>query len=204
MDKYGNFGKLQAAEQEGRDFRIVTRLRDDARTVILAPHGGAIEPGTSELARAVAAHDMHLAILKGTKPQGNSDLHITSTNFDEPRCVGVVEQSDFVLALHGERSSDKLVYIGGADIDLRNTISEALTEDGYDVREHQNTKLQGKALQNICNRGKNKMGVQLELARGLRATFFYSLSAEGRKSKTPDYHRFVEVLRRGLQRGGAI
>jgi len=204
MDTYKDFGKLQTAEQEGRDFHIVARLRDDSRTVILAPHGGAIEPGTSELAHAVAAHDMHLAILKGTKPQGNSDLHLTSTNFDEPRCVGIVEQSDFVLALHGERSYDKVVYIGGADIDLRNTIGKALTEGGYDVREHQNINLQGKALQNICNRGKNKMGVQLELARGLRATFFSSLSTEGRKSKTSEFQRFVEALRRGLQRGGAI
>jgi phage replication-related protein YjqB (UPF0714/DUF867 family) len=204
MDTYKDFGKLQAVEQEGHDFRIATRFRDDSRTVILAPHGGAIEPGTSELALAVAADDLHLAILEGTKPRGNSDLHITSTNFDEPRCVGVVEQSDFVLAIHGERSSNKVVYIGGADIDLRNAISEALAEGCYDVREHQNINLQGKALQNICNRGKNKMGVQLELARGLRTTFFSSLSAEGRKSKTSEFQRFVEVLRRGLQRGGAI
>ena len=199
MDKYKNFHELQAWEQEDDDFRIVTRVRNDSRTVILAPHGGAIEPGTSELAQAVAAQDMNLAIFEGIKSRGNSDLHITSTNFDEPRCVRLVAQSDFVLTLHGERSADRVVYIGGADTVLGSRVAAALTAAGYDVRQHQSLNLQGRSPQNICNRGRRNMGVQLELTRGLRAAFFSSLTAEGRQSETSDFHDFAATLRRGLQ-----
>ena len=168
------------------------------------PHGGAVEPGTSEIAKAVAAHSLNLAIFEGIKAQGNSDLHITSTNFDEPRCVRIVEQADFVIALHGERSADKVVYIGGADAILSKSITLALAEAGYEVRKHQSRNLQGMAPQNICNRGRRNVGVQLELTKGLRATFFSSLTAEGRKSKTSEFHDFVGTLHRGLQQGGVL
>ena len=84
-DTYPSFGALALSETEGKDF-IVTCLRgarDDI--VILAPHGGKIEPGTSELARAVAGSDIALYLFEGVKPSGNRALHVTSTNFDEPR-----------------------------------------------------------------------------------------------------------------------
>ena len=39
-----------------RDFRVRVR-RSKSDTVIIAPHGGGIEPGTSEIAEAIAASD---------------------------------------------------------------------------------------------------------------------------------------------------
>src|SRR5215207_4035760 len=62
-----------------------------ARTTVIAPHGGGIEPGTSELCLAVAGY--HPATLDATPPggvtfdywmfeglrrTGNGDLHVTS------------------------------------------------------------------------------------------------------------------------------
>jgi len=77
-----------------------------SNTIIVAPHGGAIEPGTSEVAREVANNDLSLAIFEGIKPRNNDRLHITSTNFDEPRCVALVQESDTVVAIHGEGSPE--------------------------------------------------------------------------------------------------
>jgi phage replication-related protein YjqB (UPF0714/DUF867 family) len=51
---------------------------------VIAPHGGGIEPGTSELATAIAGDDFSLYLFEGLKSAGNGELHITSTNFDEP------------------------------------------------------------------------------------------------------------------------
>ena len=204
MDTYSSFNQIRTFEREGRDFRIAISFRKGSRTVIIAPHGGNIEPGTSELAVAIAGADMHIAIFEGLKTKGNSVLHLTSTHFDEPGCTHIVGQSDFVVALHGERSSGNVVYLGGGDMTLAKTIRHALKEKGFDVRTHQNRKLQGRAPRNICNRGRRGMGVQLELSRGLRSAFFFSLTADGRKHKTRAFYRFVAAIRQGLRKCGAL
>lgn len=54
MDRYSNFEALRAEQTEGRDFRIRVGLPEEAMVASIAPHGGAIEPGTSELATAIA------------------------------------------------------------------------------------------------------------------------------------------------------
>ena len=48
MDVYRNFTQLSESEREDIDFRIYAVKREGSSTVIVAPHGGAIEPGTSE------------------------------------------------------------------------------------------------------------------------------------------------------------
>lgn len=199
MDKYRNFTELKSSEQEGIGFCVITKIQRGAGAAIVAPHGGAIEPGTSELAIAIAGNDMNVAIFEGIKASKNAELHITSTNFDEPQCVKVVKQSTVVLALHGERNAQRVVYIGGADYALRTTLTEALTQAGFIVRKHQDANLQGKSPKNICNRGKSRKGVQFELTRGLREQFFQSLSSEGRTSQTDKFHSFVAAVRQGLR-----
>ena len=86
-----------------RRFRIHERFDDSPartaegpRTVILAPHGGGIERGTSELCLAVAGyHPANLPItppagvtydywmFEGIRPDDNKDLHVTSTGCDD-------------------------------------------------------------------------------------------------------------------------
>ena len=121
-----------------------------------------------------------------------------------PRCLAIVERSTAVVALHGEQGLDTTVYIGGAERDLGNAIRRTLARAGMDVATHENASLQGRSPQNICNRGGCGKGVQLELARGLRAMFFDSLTTAGRKTVTPAFKRFVEAVRRGLRLGGAL
>ncbi len=166
---------------------------------------GGIEPGTSEIARRIAGEDLNLALFEGLKSRGNRDLHITSANFDEPRCVGIVECSDFVLAIHGEENDQNaIVYIGGRDQTLRQAVVEELRQACFDVQEHSDPDLQGVHPNNICNRGTRGCGVQLELTKKLRGTFFPSLARSDRQDPKPDFYRFVAAVRRGLQRGGAL
>jgi phage replication-related protein YjqB (UPF0714/DUF867 family) len=83
------------------------RLRKrDGVAALIAPHGGGIEPGTSEVADAIAATDFSFYAFEGIKADGNRrDLHITSRRFDEPRCVDLVKASPQVISIHGEDSN---------------------------------------------------------------------------------------------------
>lgn len=188
-------------EHERIDFKIIINDLADARIAIVAPHGGGIEPGTSELAREIAGRDMRLAIFEGIKKVNNASLHITSTNFDEPRCIEIIEKSDFVLTIHGEDSDKDITYIGGKDMYLRDFIKKALEDAGFKVGVHNNVNLQGISPVNICNRSKRGVGVQLEISEGLRKTFFQSLKSKGRDKPTEVFYRFVNAVRKGLLDG---
>ena len=204
MDVYRNFAELSETESEGIDFYISAVKRDGSSTVIVAPHGGAIEPGTSEVAKDVAKNDLSLAIFEGIKSKGNKRLHITSTNFDEPRCVELVQESDTVVAIHGEGSNELSVFLGGRDNNLCEKLKEALELYGYAVKTHGNPDLHGLNEANICNRGRHGAGVQLELTSGLRQTFFQSLTDKGRKKPTDELVRFAAAVREGLHTAGRL
>lgn len=204
MDVYANFAELNAAEREGVDFCVRVVCRGNAYTVVLAPHGGGIEPGTSEVASEIAEDDLSLAIFEGNKSTGNARLHITSTNFDEPRCLELVQAADYVVAIHGEASEELAVFLGGSDTKLGAQIRIALERHGYNVKVHENPGLQGIATANICNRGRRGAGVQLELSVGLRETFFESLTVKGRRKPSYELTRFAEAVREGMRAEGAL
>jgi phage replication-related protein YjqB (UPF0714/DUF867 family) len=126
--------------------------------VVVAPHGGGIEQGTSEIAEAIAGQDFSLYCLEGTKRRGNEALHVTSTCFDDPECVELVERSEIVVTVHGlADSKEKAVYVGGLDEELKAAILESLRQAGFtaieDMAHHS-----GRDPQNICNRGASGAG----------------------------------------------
>jgi phage replication-related protein YjqB (UPF0714/DUF867 family) len=112
-DKYPNFPALKKNERP-EAYRIVPVDRDST-VVVAAPHGGKIEPGTSELARQVAGEDLSLYLFEGCKANHNRDLHITSANFDEPEGRELMRRADRIVTLHGEGSDELVVRIGGLD-----------------------------------------------------------------------------------------
>ena len=63
-DKYSSFAVLARHQIEGQDYRILFRKRNGAR-VIIAPHGGGIEPGTTEIADAIAGNDLSFYAFEG-------------------------------------------------------------------------------------------------------------------------------------------
>ena len=194
-DKYPDFDALSRNEISGIDFRILIR-RARAAFAIVAPHGGGIEPGTSEIAEAIAAGEFSFYAFEGLKRSGNGDLHITSTHFDEPMCLTLISQSEVVLTIHGEGSDADAaaVFTGGRNGELNQLLTAALTSAGFDVRQHPDPRLQGLEPDNVCNRGTTGRGVQLELSRSLRRQMFSSLSGTGRESTTPLFTAFVNAI----------
>ncbi len=204
MDRYKNFSELSKVEQEGIDFRVSVIHRVGFNTVVVSPHGGSIEPGTSEVAKKIAKNDLSLGIFDGRKSIDNAYLHITSTNFDEPSILDIVQKSDYVVTIHGEKSNSSIVFIGGRDNELIMHIQISLENSGYSVMIHENKNLRGMATTNICNRGRRRKGVQLELSAGLRQEFFDSLSSEGRRNPKDKLNDFAGAVREGLHIAGAL
>ncbi|WP_411846038.1 poly-gamma-glutamate hydrolase family protein [Roseibacillus persicicus] len=166
-DTYSNFAELKEQEAEGVDFRIEYENRESPISIV-APHGGKIEPQTSEVARMIAGSDFNLYLFEGIKPAKNfSRLHITSARFDEPRCLEMVSSSRRVVCVHGCSGNGEEVYLGGLDNALLDLLQAALTESGVDVVLDGHP-WPGKNQTNICNRGITKQGVQIELSKGFR------------------------------------
>lgn len=192
-DRYRSFAELAASEEEGRDYER-TLVRRESNSVIMAPHGGGIEQGTSEIAEAIAGEEFSLYCFNGMKGSGNEDLHITSTRFDEPNGVALVEQSRLVVAIHGLQGEDQVVRVGGLDGELRGRLLRALKDAGFKAREDESNH-SGTYPSNLCNQGLTGKGVQLEIPTGLRRTMFKALDRKGRRCKTPRFQEFVEAIR---------
>jgi phage replication-related protein YjqB (UPF0714/DUF867 family) len=165
-DNYNNFRELSNSERIDRDYQIV--ISDlGSPTSIIAPHGGKIEPKTSDIAAGIARDQFNYYCFEGLKPTGNRCLHITSHNFDEPQALELLARSQTVVAVHACTDPKAVVYPGGRDEELMGAIVKGLKTAGIRVA-NRNFKYQGIRPDNICNRGASGRGVQLEISRGLR------------------------------------
>jgi len=191
-NEYRNFAELEQSETR-RDYRIRSRYRG-TRTVVIAPHGGKIEPRTSEIADAIASDDLSFYSFEGTKSHGNGQLHIKSTHFDEPRCVNLVKASTRAISVHGCGGQKPVVCLGGRDSGALEVLRAALEEKRFVARIFC-PGLEGREKRNICNRTMSGMGIQLELSESLRRSFFRALSKKGRRQKTRRFHDFVAAVR---------
>jgi len=196
-DAYTNFADLVRHEREGVAYRI--RMQPRPGIAVMAPHGGGIEFGTAELAEAVAGTNFAFYTFEGLLPSNNCRLHITSACFDECGALRIATNAERVVTIHGEGSTNAVVYIGGRDEPGRNKIAAALRAAGFDVRVHPRRELQGLDRDNLCNRGMCGAGVQLELSAGLRRACLGTPDAAARERSTL-FAAFVEALRAALRR----
>ena len=165
---FRSFVDLSAAYDEGADYRITRVLRPGSTVGIVAPHGGRIEVRTLELATAIAGADLSLYVFEGIRSTRNyAALHLTSHYFDEPGCLELLANCDDVVAIHGCKVDGELVLVGGLDNDLAAELGAAMTQadlecylDGHEFP--------GTHPNNICNRGRRGVGVQLELSAAFR------------------------------------
>ena len=196
-DMYGSYEELRQIEQEDQDFKICCQERSSG-VAIMAPHGGGIEPGTSEIAKEVAKPEHTFYAFEGLKPRGNRVLHLTSTNFDEPIGLGIAQKAQQVVTIHGCATKEEIVHLGGLDSDLKNKIQTCLSNEGFRVGESQILAAQGASRDNICNRSKNGRGVQIEVSSGLRRCMFESLSRKGRTKPNDTYYKFAKALKQAI------
>ncbi len=194
MDKYKNFAELEKNEEKEKDYTILYR-NTDSDIAVMAPHGGGIEPGTLDLADEIAGKDFLFYSFFGIKKNGNNVLHIGSTRFDEVKAIEIACNVYTVVTIHGCRDKNKIIYTGGKDRGLELKISKHLTYAGFNVKSSQDNALKGRSDYNLCNRGRNGRGVQLEISLGLRQKMFECGEYLSKGGRTEIFYEFVKTVR---------
>lgn len=160
----------------------------------MAPHGGWIEPGSSQVAEAIAEDDYSLYLFEGLIPgRPHHELHITSTRFDEPQGLQLVGAADTVIAVHGRADGDDphTTWLGGRSATLRDAIAFSLSDGGFQAATA-NHRFPARNPMNICNRAATGAGVQLEVPRTLRDQL---------RHDPVRLRRFAAAVREALSRG---
>jgi phage replication-related protein YjqB (UPF0714/DUF867 family) len=198
-DLYANWAQLAANETLNVDYRLPVRYNTSS-VAHIAIHGGAIEPGTTELASSCAAFGyQNYYSVEGIKASNNSDLHITSTNFDEPTALNLVESSNFCFSFHGFTGTAGVAesYIGGLDTVNRDLVVSALQRAGFTASSG-TQELNGNDPTNIVNKTLQNKGVQIEISNAQRALFFPSsdLSRTNRETgiRTDAFYQYVKAI----------
>ena len=202
-DKYQSYRSLRDGEQEGVDYKILSSSRP-SRYIIMAPHGGGIEPGTTEIAEAIAGDTFSFYSFLGMKEKGNTVLHIASDRFDEPIGLQLVQFAATAVTIHGCEGTDRYVCLGGLQRELVERISASLKQAGFLVKEEVRSHLAGKRLDNICNRSQEGRGVQIEISHGLRRFLLNGVHGTARLGNTAEFNAFVQAIRDVLFQNSAV
>ncbi|MFF8028957.1 poly-gamma-glutamate hydrolase family protein [Streptomyces sp. NPDC007896] len=194
------------------------------RSAVIAPHGGGIEGGTSELCLAIAGYDpADLAptpavgpvhdfwMFEGLMSSGNGALHVTSTHCDDTIARSLCAGSLNALSLHGcspeqagLESGAKAVLIGGLNSTFRQYLLEEFTAVGIRaLTASGEEEIAGVSPDNICNRTLLGMGAQLEITTALRASMFApgkNTVADRATNLLPPFWTFTAATRRAIDR----
>jgi phage replication-related protein YjqB (UPF0714/DUF867 family) len=188
----------------------------ETQKIVMAIHGGGIEPGTSEIALAVAGyhpdtlvasvddlglHDFWL--FEGLLPSGNGKLHVTASHYDEPIATELVQNARRCISLHGcsDTQANGKIQIGGRDLELRDIVLEELTIAGIPAEITTNKMLGGESPDNIANKTKILGCVQLEMGTSYRSSLFGTNTQPQRKKTTnTQFWLLVGALRKAMSR----
>ncbi|MFD8516608.1 poly-gamma-glutamate hydrolase family protein [Streptomyces antimycoticus] len=202
-DTYPNYAALAAAQIEGTDYRVRQRQPAGSALLHMAIHAGGIEPGSGECADYCAGADRQFYAFEGIKSSGNSVLHLTSTNFDEPRALAQCQTAAYTISWHGASGSTPQVFMGGTDTVLRDRIRVALDAAGFTVASTTPTELDGNDPASINQKNRRTAGVQIELTLALRQSFFPdsntgSANRNDPTKRTDTFYRFCNTVRTAL------
>ena len=199
-DAYTSFSQLTLARDTTKQYSIEVKDRLGEVTV-LAPHGGGIESGTSQLAEELAGTDWNYYSFKGMMDSGNGRLHLTSANYDDPIAVLLTTSSLVAVALHRQRDETDTVCIGGLNKELRDAAAQHLQKAGFNC-ENPCKRLPGASCKSIHNRallGGLQLELSITLANGLngdaaRRAKFISALRQAIESLLPDFHLKAQQL----------
>ncbi|MDN3023944.1 poly-gamma-glutamate hydrolase family protein [Streptomyces sp. S.PB5] len=201
-DTYDNFAELAAHETEGVAWARELRPAPGSDLAHIAVHGGGIEVGTTEAANAAAGDSHNYYSFRGKKKaSSNRDLHVTSSHFDEPRCVALQHSMVRTVSWHGFHSTQKITEVGGLDDQFKMWVKRSLQHAGFAVTDAA-VERAGRNPQNICNRNLSGYGVQLELSTAQRAAFFRNgdMSASNRQHTTEEFTHYIEAVQLAYRR----
>lgn len=209
-DLYASYTALAAGQTENVDYERRTVPVTGSTWCSIAIHGGAIEAGSGEVARAVGLSLMSHYEFAGIMAANNfATLHVTSTNFDEPIAQALVTGSKRCLSFHGYTGTDGLAEtsLGGLDTTTKARIQTALQTAGFAVRTAAQ-EINGSDPTNIANLTTISAGVQLEMSNALRASFFpdgdLSRAVRDSGARTSTFNAYVAAVRSAFDGQGKL
>jgi phage replication-related protein YjqB (UPF0714/DUF867 family) len=183
---------------------------------LVAPHGGGIEPGTSEILRAVvelggwAWYEFAGFLRKGNK----ESLRISGRKFDEPTLLALLPQTEFVVAIHGSGgTSGQILTLSGnweaGQATLASSINATTAAHGIQAKNaagHASGHSPGHSAghssdgaADLITRGKRGQGIRLEFSRGARNHLFPpDCSREARGRRSPRLDALAQAMHTGL------
>jgi phage replication-related protein YjqB (UPF0714/DUF867 family) len=200
-DFYDSLEELNQHLQRDKHFRL--RICDRLRPItIIAPHGGFIEAGTSDIAEAIAGSEHNLFDFQGLRRQQAWQLHITSVKFRHPHLVDMLSRSQMSVSVHsmGTQGGGKIL-IGGLNGKFKERIYRELAQAGFPVTTKAR-RYRGVHPQNIVNLAQNQ-GVQIELTSDVIKMMFAPATPLFAPDKSPlvqteYFDRFVAAVRRAI------
>ena len=207
-DYYRSMTDLLHDTQEGKDWtKTKESTNRHSNVLIFAPHGGSIEKGTTELTKAIANKGNYdYYAFNGTRNKNNSQLHVTSTNYNDPDLINRNYNKDVSISIHGagQAQGKNTVLIGGRDEQLIQLISKELSAFNFNVQRSLGH-LAGIGTNNVVNYNKKGQGVQLELTPDLRKSFFSngddsSKARKNEKNWTSTMNRFATAINNAIRK----
>lgn len=205
-DYYRSMTDLLKDTQEGKDWTKESTNRH-SNVLIFASHGGNIEKGTTELTKAIANKGKYdYYAFNGTRNKNNSQLHVTSTNYNDLDLINRNYNKDVSISVHGAGQSQgkNTVLIGGRDEKLIQLISKELSTFKFNVQRSLGH-LAGIDTNNVVNYNKKGQGVQLELTPDLRKSFFSngddsSKARKNEKNWSSTMDRFATAINNAIRK----
>jgi len=199
-DTYKNFSELK--KERPTSFEIDHDFQTDS-ILIFTPHGGGIEPGTTEICKWFNNHSYSYYSFSGVGRKCK-ELHITSTQFDEPILIEMLNQHQYAISFHGMSNKMKKkytadIFLGGLNKRLIESLKNRLCESGYSVTsciDYPESILAATSSHNLTNKCISNKGLQIELSESIRETFFkgnFKLKS-GRNVTTVNFDCFCNII----------
>jgi phage replication-related protein YjqB (UPF0714/DUF867 family) len=196
-DLYNNFEELRETVGYETSYHVLMGVRK-SNVLFTAIHGGGIETGCTELALLSGKTSNHsYYCFEGWMSSGNGDLHITSTNFDEPNGVKAFADSEYTISYHGYYdSTNKHTQIGGLDTELAQLVYDKLVLAGFSAEILPfGDPISGSMTDNITNTNKRGKGVQLEISTAQRNAFFdVNTRKERRNTTNAEFNAYMNAV----------
>lgn len=200
---YASYRQLAAEHTLGIDYNIKNRYGIGDYLVYLALHGGAIEPPTAQLADYCAGGAGAAYLFEALNDQAAGLLALPVVTFDEPFCqvnVGNAARAISFRGVEDQREAEEVAYLSGLDDVLVALVNQELSAAGF----HTDTPplhFEGGDPQNIVNKTKLNAGVQIDLTRSLRQSFYAdgdltSASVTNPSNRLPAFYAFADAIKR--------
>lgn len=173
----------------------------DSPILVIAPHGGKIEPFTSAIASGIARDEFSYFEFKGLLQRGAyTTLHVSSVNYNPDELTDLNRAAEVTVAVHGISGSDKLTYVGGRDEVGAQILRRHLEEAGFPV-ESAPANYTGMDAKNFVNRNARGQGIQLEITLSQRRALFTKRREDEPNEKYDRYTQAVANALREIQAG---